>query len=182
MIEAENPLQIIRYGLVQNSGGPGQYRGGLAIEREYQLNANEAVFTIRSDRRACPPYGLAGGLCGTPSYNVLHRNQTATILPALPLEKTDLLKGDRIHHIQPGAGGYGDPLLREPEKVLQDVLEEKLTSIYASTVYGVVVARGKLNLVETIRLRKQMKAKSRAKSGTTHIEHFLDVAKIHLSK
>ena len=182
MIEAENPLQIIRYGLVQNSGGPGQYRGGLAIEREYQLNANEAVFTIRSDRRACPPYGLAGGLCGTPSYNVLHRNQTATILPALPLEKTDLLKGDRIHHIQPGAGGYGDPLLREPEKVLQDVLEEKLTSIYASTVYGVVVVRGKLNLVETIRLRKQMKAKSRAKSGTTHIEHFLDVAKIHLSK
>lgn len=177
MVEADNPLQIVRYGLVRNSGGPGRFRGGMAIEREYRLTADEAVFTIRSDRRAHPPYGLAGGCCGTPSYNILHHGKTATILPALPLDKTDLVKGDSVRHIQPGAGGYGDPLLRDPDKVLEDVLDDKLSTAYAASEYGVVIARRKVNLAATAKLREHLRSKPR-KASTSHIDHFLAAAGI----
>jgi len=183
MVEADNPIEIVRYGLVRNSGGPGRFRGGLAIEREYRLTADEAVFTIRSDRRAHPPYGLSGGRCGTTSYNVLRRGKTATILPALPLDKTDLVKGDRVHHIQPGAGGYGDPLQRDPAKVLEDVLDDKLSVAYAASEYGVVIDRKRqIDAVATAKLRRRLKATSRGKAGTSHIDHFLASAGIRLRR
>src|ERR1700674_3295330 len=69
LIEAELPLRVVRYGLVQDSGGPGKFRGGLAYTREWRLLADEAVYTVRSDRRSHPPYGLGGGLPGSPSMN-----------------------------------------------------------------------------------------------------------------
>ena len=62
--ECEYPVRVQRYGLVCDSGGAGQYRGGLAIEREWQLLDGEAHLAIRSDRREHLPYGLYGGEAG----------------------------------------------------------------------------------------------------------------------
>ncbi|CAN5489551.1 hypothetical protein BH09VER1_BH09VER1_51670 [soil metagenome] len=146
MIEADNPLEILRYGYVPDSGGPGRNRGGIALMREYRLLADEAVFTLRSDRRLHPPYGIQGGKCGTPSWTVLNPGPDQEILPVLPLEKSDLKKGDRILYIQSGGGGYGNPLERDPLAVFADVLDEKLTIGYASREYGVVISARTLQL------------------------------------
>src|SRR5207244_8216914 len=71
LLEADLPLEVVRYGLVPDSGGPGRRRGGLAYEREFRVLAAKATLTIRSDRRDHPPYGLAGGEPGAPSSNAV---------------------------------------------------------------------------------------------------------------
>ena len=68
--ESEYPLRIERYGLVDDSGGAGKYRGGMAIEREWTLLRDDAHLAIRSDRRDHLPYGLFGGLPGSPSNSI----------------------------------------------------------------------------------------------------------------
>lgn len=139
MIEAELPLSIERYGFVPDTGGPGRFRGGLALEREYKVHTDKAGMTMRSDRRSHLPYGLAGGKPGTPSWNILNPGPDQRILPALPMESVALVRGDVFRHVTAGGGGYGDPLEREPRSVLDDVLDEKLTESYALREYGVVI-------------------------------------------
>ena len=68
--ETEYPLRIRRYGLVGDSGGAGRYRGGLAVEREWELLEGETHLAIRSDRRDHLPYGLYSGKPGTGSLTV----------------------------------------------------------------------------------------------------------------
>jgi N-methylhydantoinase B len=51
----------------------------------------------------------------------------------------DVKSGDRIYHVVSGSGGHGDPWVREPEKVLVDVKDEKLTVNAAREQYGVVI-------------------------------------------
>ena len=122
LIEAELPLEITHYALVPDSGGAGRQRGGLAFSREYRLTADDAVFTLRSDRRDHPPYGIAGGLPGSPSKNLLTRGGKTEILPTMPMKAITLKKGDVFHHISAGGGGYGDPYLRAAELVLADTV------------------------------------------------------------
>lgn len=139
LIEARLPLKIIRYGLVKDSGGAGQHRGGMAMQREYELLGDEAAMGLRSDRRRHLPMGLEGGLPGSPSMNLLVAEGVTTLLPVMPMGVTPLRRGDRFLHIAPSAGGYGDPLRRVPEQVLEDFLDERISATHASEVYGVVL-------------------------------------------
>ena len=139
MIEALYPVEIERYALVENSGGPGRFRGAPAFVRQYRLLAEEAVLTMRSDRRRHLPYGLAGGYPGTPSWNIINPGAEQRVLPVMPMEAIPLAKGDVFCHVSAGGGGHGSPLDREPEQVLEDVLEERLSKEYARRVYGVVI-------------------------------------------
>lgn len=140
LIEAEMPLEIVRYGLVPDTGGAGRYRGGLAFIREFRLLGDKAVCTLRSDRRAHRPYGINGGQPGGPSSNLLcGADGSERILPTMPMSAIPLRRGDRFRHISAGGGGYGDPLEREPQAVLQDVLEEKVSVAAAAREYGVVL-------------------------------------------
>ncbi|HEY6433239.1 MAG TPA: hydantoinase B/oxoprolinase family protein, partial [Acetobacteraceae bacterium] len=140
LIEAELPLQVVRYGLVPDSGGAGQFRGGLAFTREWRLLANEAVVTVRSDRRFHPPYGLAGGRTGRPSMNVLRgAGGSERVLPPMPMEGLKLRRGDSFHHDGAGGGGCGDPFARDPALVLEDVLDEKVSIEAARRDYGVAI-------------------------------------------
>ena len=59
--ESEFPIRIERYGLVPGSGGDGQHRGGLAVERVWRCLTPDTSLIVRSDRAAHPPYGLHGG-------------------------------------------------------------------------------------------------------------------------
>ena len=160
MIEAELPLEIQRYGLVQDSGGAGKYRGGLALVREYRLLADEAVLTVRSDRRSHLPYGVQGGRPGSPSWNILNPGAGQRILPTLPMSAMPIAKGDVFRHILAGGGGYGDPLEREPAHVLEDVLDEKQSIAYARREYGVVIDAATMTVDQpaTQRLREGMAA------------------------
>jgi N-methylhydantoinase B len=139
IIEAELPLEVVRYGFVPDSGGAGEHRGGLALLREYRLLADDAVLTMRSDRRRHTPYGLHGGKPGTPSWNVINPGPEQRLLPVLPMEAVPLRRDDHFLHIQAGGGGFGPPHRRAADAVREDVLDEKLTIDYARREYGVVL-------------------------------------------
>lgn len=164
VVEAESPVVIERYGLVPNTGGAGEYRGGLALVRDYRFVGEEAVLQVRSDRRAYLPYGLAGGRPGTPSSNVLNPDGEARELPS-KLTMT-IKRGDLLHHVMPGAGGLGDPLDRVPARVLDDVLNEKLDAAYARREYGVVLdLTGRaVDAAATERLRADMRGSRAVRS------------------
>jgi len=157
-IEKDNPLRIERYGFVPDTGGAGRYRGGLSIVREYRALADDIQFSIRSDKRDHPPTGLMGGGPGAPSMNVLNPEKENRVLPVLLTEPEILNRGDVIRHVMAGAGGYGNPFEREPEMVLQDVLNEKVSLDGAEKDYGVAIDREhmEVNLDRTRRLRERM--------------------------
>ena len=109
MVEVNHPLRIDCYGFVSDTGGPGRFRGGLAIVRDYRLLADEAILTMRSDKREFPPHGLIGGHPEAPSLNVINPGTEDIVLPVLPTEPRALCKGDVFRHTMAGGGGYGDP-------------------------------------------------------------------------
>jgi len=139
LIEADNPVEILNYGFVPDSGGPGRHRGGLAIVRTYRFLAESGTMTFRTDRRSHLPYGLAGGKPGTPCLNILNPGPRERLLPVLPMEGYTVRAGDVFCHVMPGAGGYGHPFERSPERVLEDVRDGKMTAAYARSEYGVVI-------------------------------------------
>ena len=138
-IEIDFPLRIEHYGLVADSGGPGKHRGGLAIIREYRALEDNILLSIRSDKRAHPPHGLAGGSPGAASWNIVNPGRDQRILPVLFAHPDNLDEGDVFRHIKAGGGGYGNPLERDAEAVLADVLAEKVTPDHAAEAYGVIV-------------------------------------------
>lgn len=159
--ECEYPVRIERYGLVDDSGGAGQFRGGLAIEREWRLLSGEAHLAIRSDRRDHLPYGLYGGQPGTPSTNLLYAaddeaNAHGTLLPTMI--STSMKAGERIYHKQAGGGGWGNPLDRTPSEVARDVRNGKVSLATAHNAYGVVLDAATLTVDEmaTAALRQTM--------------------------
>jgi N-methylhydantoinase B len=139
MVENEYPLRVVQYGLVPDTGGPGTYRGGLSLVREFELLADAAILTVRSDKRTFPPYGLAGGDPGAPSWNVLIRDGVERVLPVLLTRPEIMRKGDRFRHIMAGGGGYGPAFERDPELILKDVIAGKVSRERARDDYGVVI-------------------------------------------
>ena len=140
IIESEFATRLLRYELIENSGGAGRYRGGLGIRREY-LNLEDARFSIRSMKHIIPPNGCAGGNTGRPGDIWINpENKDAKRLPTryadYPLKAGDVFRLDT-----PGGGGYGDPLAREPERVLADIREGFISPDVAERDYGVVLKR-----------------------------------------
>ena len=110
---------------------------------------------MRSDRRSITPYGLNEGLNGTPSWNILYKNNNnKQILPVCPMSPIKMFKNDVFVHIQAGAGGYGSPLKRKPQNVLEDYLNELIDKNYAKSVYGVII---KNNIVCENETKKEKK-------------------------
>ena len=154
--EVELPIRFEEYGLVQDSGGAGQHRGGLATVRQVRFLVDKAVLQIRSDRRRFPPFGLNGGQPGTPSANILNPGPGEQMLPTTGL--TPIARDDVLRHVLAGGGGWGDPLNRAPEDVQLDVRDEKLSIAYARENYGVVVGPDlQLDRLATDALRLQMR-------------------------
>lgn len=138
MIERECPVLIEGFGFVPDTGGAGQFRGALSVYRQWRF-LNEGRVLLRTCRVKSVPYGLAGGKDGTPFQALLSTNGTRTELPRQMLIDTPVCREDVLLHVQPGAGGYGDPFARDPQKVLEDVLDGKISLAYAEREYGVVI-------------------------------------------
>lgn len=135
-LEARYPIVMEAYGFAPDSGGAGQYRGGLGLVREYRILSEEVVAQIRSDRSNHAPYGLFGGESGACSANYLRTSDT---LQPLPSKFTMTLnRGAVIRHEQAGGGGYGDPLKRAFENIESDVANGKVTREYAERFHAVV--------------------------------------------
>jgi N-methylhydantoinase B len=160
MIEARQPLQVTEYGLLNDTGGAGRFRGGLGLVRELRILADKAVLTIRTDKRKHLPYGLQGGRSGTPAWTIINPGPKQRILPTLPMEAIALEKGDVLRIMLAGGGGWGDPFEREPSKVLDDVLNEKLSVDRARTEYGVVIdpASTTVDIAATAASRRMMRS------------------------
>ncbi|MFD5384382.1 hydantoinase B/oxoprolinase family protein [Streptomyces sp. NPDC127074] len=137
-LEQSGHVRIDGYGYLPDTGGPGRWRGGLSTFRDMTVLAPNVSVQIRSDRRTHLPYGLQGGAQGTASSNILNPGTPEELeLPAKVVR--DLASGDRHRHVTAGGGGHGDPFTRDPDRVLQDVLDGKVTASGASRDYGVVV-------------------------------------------
>ncbi len=168
--ESRMPLEYTCVGFAENSGGPGRYRGGYGTVKGYRMLIDEVNLNIRSDRRAILPYGLDGGLPGTPSWNIVNPGSGQKLLPTCPMESTVLNRGDVFLHVQSGGGGHGDPLERDPELVLDAVLNEFITTDYAFDVYGVAVRDGAVDGQATAARRAELAA---AEPGEpAYLRHF----------
>jgi N-methylhydantoinase B len=119
MIEYDTPLSIARYGLLPDSGGAGQHRGGLGLYREWRVDSEQCVFTANLDRFKVPPFGLNGGKPARLGRLLLIREGRAQPLKS---KVTGLLlnRGDIIRLETSGGGGWGDPGLRDPAAVETD--------------------------------------------------------------
>lgn len=165
MIEAGYPLRIERYAIVPDTGGPGRFAGGHALRRDYRLLADDAVLMVRSDKRLYPPHGLAGGGCGQPSSNVINPGTQDRILPVMVIEPIALKRGDLFVHVTAGAGGYGDPLERPPERVLKDVLQGRISREHAVEAYGVELGHAAMPALDEPRTRQRRAEIRRARKA-----------------
>jgi N-methylhydantoinase B len=106
MIEADVPLTVVGYGLVDGSGGDGRHRGGLGLFREWRVDSAAAVFTANLERFRFQPYGLEGGEAGAAGALFLIRDGKRQALGS-KVNNLPLNKGDIIRLQTSGGGGYG---------------------------------------------------------------------------
>lgn len=156
VLESEFPVQLERFELMTDSGGPGRYRGGLGYVREYRV-LGPARFTTRNGRELTPSKGKEGGLPGHPSTLTLNPGTAGEREISVAHGGVTLQAGDVVRMAQAGGGGYGDPRTRPVEEVLRDVEEGYVSPEAARTHYGVAAvatARGwAADEAETERLR-----------------------------
>jgi N-methylhydantoinase B len=137
IVELEYPLRIRQYGFVQDACGAGQFRGGLAVARDYEILGDDPMLQVRSDRVKIAPYGLFGGKPGTPSVNLLNPGPNEKELASKFI--TWLKAGDVYRCQLASGGGWGDAFERDPKLVLEDVRNEKITIDFAAREHGVVI-------------------------------------------
>ena len=156
--EAEHPIQLLAYEFIPDKAGAGKYRGGTPYRRDYRFLEAEGVLQVRSDRRDFRPYGLYGGQPGKPSRNYFNPDGDNRCLPS---KVTMTIKqGDIFRHEVAGAGGWGDPLERDPAAVLKDVRNELISLDVAADEYGVVIEAHtwSVDMAATQRLRQEIRA------------------------
>ena len=139
-----------RIGTRQNNQ---KYRGGLGLRRDYLFPDHEASFTILADRERWGPHGLFGGLPGERAHYVLNPEGEARELGSKVTVQLD--EDDVVSYRTCGGGGYGPPEERDPEDVLRDVRDGRVSWERARDVYRVVVdVEGRsVDWAETTRLR-----------------------------
>ncbi len=158
-VESHFPMRVSRLSLIEDSEGPGKFRGGLGMRRDYHFPDDPATFTVLSDRDIAGPQGIFGGLDGRKAYYILNPddpNQESSELTSKCV--VELKPGDTVSFQTPGGGGYGSPLERDPDAVLKDVVGGKINRQRAREFYGVVVDEGSdsLNASATTEARSKM--------------------------
>jgi N-methylhydantoinase B len=155
--EANQPVVIERFELRSDSAGPGKYRGGCGIRRDMRFLADEGKLTNLSERQRFAPYGLFGGGAGALARTVINPGADEQLVHGK--QSREFEYGDVISFQQSGAGGYGDPFARDPERVLDDVLDDYVSVKAARDQYGVVITGSGMDLhvdaVATARLRQE---------------------------
>lgn len=139
MLERTYPLHFRTLRMLPDSGGAGRHRGGPGSEIVYGPRATPLRVFYMADYARHPAAGVRGGLPGTPAaaYEIAadgSERQVEAIGDSL------LQVGEWIRGVEAGGGGYGDPLERDPEAVLWDVLERWVSARAALDVYGVVLS------------------------------------------
>ncbi len=132
-LEQEYPLLIERYELVKDSGGPGEWRGGMGLLREIRMMNSEADFRYSSTRSEVAPWGIFGGLDGGKGSLSIKRNTSG----GTPDRPSQLMSGDSVVITTPGAGGFGDPEDRQKKLIKNDLEEGNISLKTAKDIYGI---------------------------------------------
>jgi N-methylhydantoinase B len=157
-IELDYPIRIMTCRLWHDSGGAGRFRGGAGLEKVFEVARGEATITYRGERHSIPPWGLFGGLPGRQSMAKVVRSdgQVEELVAKITL---NLKAGDQLHIFTAGGAGYGDPLERDPDSVLQDVLDNRVSEESALSDYGVVLdlESGAVNIEATRKTQAELR-------------------------
>ncbi len=137
VFESKYPIQILSYGIRQDSGGAGKYRGGNGTFREYLILADSDLF-LWFERSKTTGWGIFGGASGA-APNVTVKRPDEEQLEFLKVNGIRVCEGTVIHSLTGGGGGYGNPLERAPEAVREDVIDRYVSLDYARSAYGVVL-------------------------------------------
>jgi N-methylhydantoinase B len=150
--EAVSPIVIWRKEFRKNSGGPGRFRGGLGQILEIGTALDERIsIQAMFDRIQHPARGRDGGRPGAAG---IVRLSSGTPLKAKGLQA--IPPSDRLHLELPGGGGFGEPFLRDPQKVADDMVDGLIDRDVAERDYGVsLTASGEIDPVKTAALRSK---------------------------
>jgi N-methylhydantoinase B len=154
-VELGYPVRLTRYAIAQDSGGPGRFRGGCGIVREYEILADEAVLAIRIDGVENPPWGIAGGMSGGAGRAVVNPGTSRERVLRPLSDGNRLVRGDLLRIETGGGGGHGHPFDRPPEAVLEDVLGGFVSEEAAAKHYGVVITSEAVDAAATAALRRK---------------------------
>jgi len=139
IIESEFPARVERFEMIQDSGGAGEWRGGLGFARDYRILADDVRFSMRTDKHAIAPFGIDTGLPGANGACIV--NPGSGDEKRLPSRFGDFRLGSDavIRVARPGGGGLGNPRSRPVDKVLEDVRQGYVSAQQAETAYGVAL-------------------------------------------
>jgi N-methylhydantoinase B len=152
-LEQGYPVRLREYAIHRDSGGPGRYRGGCGLVREYEILADEALLAVRIDGVVNRPWGADGARSGGIGRAIINPSTAQErVLPPLS-DGHRLKRGDILRLETGGGGGHGDPLARPVEAVLADVCGGFVSREAAARDYGVVLRGHAVDEVATARLR-----------------------------
>jgi N-methylhydantoinase B len=134
VLEHKYPVVLEQFALRQDSGGPGTFRGGLGVVKDYRCT-DELELLTGYDRHDCPPWGLFGGKAGAANTIVVTRADGTTD-EFRKVTEYRLRPGDVVSFRTAGGGGYGDPRERDPQRVADDVLDGYVSAAAAEVEYG----------------------------------------------
>jgi N-methylhydantoinase B len=154
------PVIVEKLGLRADSGGAGKRRGGLGYDKHYRVLVDcHTIVTADRVRLGC--YGVAGGRAGEPFCVTVDLHGKAKELGGL-VDGEPVKAGQVVRVVTTGGGGWGDALEREPEWVLRDVVQGKVSVAAARAAYGVVLVErdGEYSIDEaaTAKLRAELRA------------------------
>lgn len=127
-IEQSYPLLVREWSLVPDSGGAGKQRGGLTARRVYEIQFDEATFTIAGERETQAPRGLSGGLEGSRFSAKIFRRDGSVERVRGRGGQILVRRGDVVHVQAAGSGGFGDPAERDPALVHDDLMDGYITA------------------------------------------------------
>jgi N-methylhydantoinase B len=162
--ETRFPLLIEKLALRTDSGGAGECRGGLGYDKHYRaLTDCRTIVTADRVRLGC--YGLNGGNAGEPFQVTVDTEGKPRALGGL-VDGEPVKAGEIVRVCTTGGGGWGDPLARAPELVLQDVIDNKVSEQAARDDYGVVVQASGLSFTPDAEATQMLRAELRANRRT----------------
>ena len=133
-LEAEYPIIVEAYELIDGSGGVGTFRGGMGVHRRVRVEHDDALCEINISRVSTRPWGIFGGGPGTASRAEVNGKVDNGVLRRVQ-------RNDIVSIFTAGGGGYGPPLDREPTLVEQDLREQRISPQVASESYGAEMAK-----------------------------------------
>ena len=134
-IEMEYPLRVLRYGLVENSGGAGEHRGGLGLRRVITPVGHDCIFNGAGERFRNAPWGVfGGGAGGMGRFRYVKTDGSETMLEIKP-SGIELAEGETVIVETPGAGGYGDPAKRDRAALEEDRRSGKFDAAWIREKY-----------------------------------------------